>query len=140
MSVDKSLLQTLDIFEEFEDEELDEIAPLMQFWKVMEGETIMKMGEPAQTFFIVLKGNYLVYFKNGRAFTLHEKGSIMGWSTVVTPFTYKGTAIALTDGEVLAMRGQDFNSILQSNASLTEKIMYKINEVADERIKYYKEP
>jgi CRP-like cAMP-binding protein len=82
----------------------------------------------------------MLYFKEGRAMTLHKEGDIMGWSTIVTPFQYKGTAVALTDGEVLSMSGQEFLQLIQGNSSIGDKIMKKINKIIAERMPFITGP
>ena len=76
----------------------------------------------------------MIAFKDDRAITLHDKGKIMGWSTVFSPFRYKGTTVALTDSEVVSIPGDKFLSLIQSNAALGNKIMNKINVIASERM------
>ena len=136
MSTDIQTLKSLDLFADLNFGELEQIAPLMHLMKVTEGEVLTRIGEPARTFFIILSGNFMLSFKEERSFTLHDKGNIIGWSTVVTPFRYKGTAIALTDGLVLFMPGQEFLRVIQSNAALGDKIMRKINKIVSERMPY----
>jgi CRP-like cAMP-binding protein len=130
MSTDIQTLKSLDLFADLNFGELEQIAPLMHLMKVTEGEVLTRKGEPAGTFFIMLS------FKEERSFTLHNKGNIIGLSTVVTPFRYTGTAVALTDGLVLLMQGQDFLRLIQSNSALGDKIMQKINEIVSERMPY----
>ncbi len=136
MSTDIQTLKSLDLFAELNFGELEKIASLMHMMKVAEGEVLTRKGEPARTFFIVLSGNFMLSFKNERSFTLHNKGNIIGWSTVVTPFQYRGTAIALTDGLVLSMPGQEFLRLIQSDSALGDKIMRKINKIVSERMPY----
>ncbi|OQY60169.1 MAG: hypothetical protein B6245_02870 [Desulfobacteraceae bacterium 4572_88] len=133
MPTEIQTLQELDIFKGLKHEELGQITSLMHPMRVTEGEVLMRRGNPASTFFVVLSGNFMVHFKNGQAITLHKKGDIMGWSAVITPFQYTGTAVALTDGEVLSMSGGDFMRLIQENAALSDKIMQKINIVVTER-------
>jgi len=97
---------------------------------------IARRGDCAHTFFIVLSGNFMVSFKRDRAITLHNKGDIMGCSTVVAPFNYTGTATALTDGEALSMPGQELLRLIESNPAMSDKIMKKINEIIEERIPF----
>jgi len=78
----------------------------------------------------------MLSFKEERSFTLHNKGNIIGLSTVVTPFRYTATAVALTDGLVLLMQGQEFLRLVQSNSALGDKIMRKINKIVSERMPY----
>ncbi len=136
MSTDIQTLKSLDLFTDLNFGELEKIAPLMHLMKVAEGEVLTRKGESARTFFIVLSGNFMLSFKKERSFTLHNKGNIIGWSTVVTPFQYRGTAIALTDGLVLSMPGQEFLRLIQSDSTLGDKIMRKINKTVSERMPY----
>jgi CRP-like cAMP-binding protein len=93
----------------------------------------------AHAFFIIESGNFMITFDEDRAITLHSKGDIMGWSTVFTPFRYKGTISALTAGEVLGMPGGKFLDLIQGNPALGDKIMKKINLIASERMSFVKE-
>ena len=136
MSTDIQTLKSLDLFADLNFGELEQIAPLMHLMKVTEGEVLTRKGEPARTFFIILSGNFMLSFNEERSFTLHNKGNIIGLSTVVTPFRYTGTAVALTDGLVLLMQGQEFLRLIQSNSALGDKIMRKINKIVSERMPY----
>lgn len=136
MSTDIQTLKSLDLFADLNFDELEQIAPLMHLMKVAEGEVLTRRGEPARTFFIILSGNFMLSFNEERSFTLHNKGNIIGLSTVVTPFRYTGTAVALTDGLVLLMQGQEFLRLIQSNSALGDKIMRKINKIVSERMPY----
>ncbi len=134
MPTDIGTLESLDIFEGLAYKELEQIAPLMNSARVTEGEVLTRRDDPAHTFFVILSGNFMLYFKENRAFTLHEKGDIMGWSTVVPPFKYRGTSVALTDGEILTMSAQEFLRLIQENSALSDKIMRKINAIVEERM------
>jgi CRP-like cAMP-binding protein len=131
------LLKSIELFSSFTQEELEKVAPLVNPMKVMEGEILAKKGARSRTFFIVIKGNFMISFENGKAITLHNKGDIMGWSTLVAPFTYKGTVIALTNGEVLTLPGQEFYLLLQSESALSSKIMNEINSIIASREPYH---
>jgi CRP-like cAMP-binding protein len=137
MPASPELLKSIEMFSTFTEEELEKIAPLVNPMKVMEGEFLARRGYRARTFFIVITGNFMLSFENGKAITLHNKGDIMGWSTLVTPFTYKGTVIALTDGEVLTLPGQEFYLLLQSDSELSSKIMKEINSIIASRTPYH---
>lgn len=137
MPASLDLLKSINLFSTFTDEELEKIAPLVNPMAVMEGEILTQRGARARTFFIVIEGNFMISFENGKAITLHSKGDIMGWSTLVTPFTYKGTVFALTEGEVLTLPGQDFYTLLQSDSDLGGKIMDEINSIIASRAPYY---
>jgi CRP-like cAMP-binding protein len=137
MPTDAETIRSLDLFSELNDIELETVAALFHPMRVNEGETLIRRGETAHTFFIVLEGNFMISFKEGRAITLHQKGDVMGWSSVVTPFRYTGTAVALTDGGVLTMTGDEFSRLIQSDAALGDKIMNKLNPIIAERVPYF---
>ena len=137
MPTDIQTLKSLDLFGELTSEELNQIAPIIHPVKVSEGELLTQRGEPATAFYVVLKGNFIISFKDGRAFTLHERGDIIGWSTIVTPFRYTGTAVALTDGEALTLQGDDFLQVIQGESSIGDKIINKINPIIAERVPYF---
>lgn len=136
MAVDAKTIHNILLFEDMQEDALQKIARLLNHMNVHEGEILTQRGEGAHTFYIILSGNYLVSFSDGRAFTLHEKGQIMGWSSVVSPFRYSGTAVALTRGEVLYMSSEDFRELLQGDAVISDVLMKKITAVVTERRPY----
>ena len=136
MSVDTNIIDSLNLFEDLSHAELKEIASLMRRIRVTEGEAITRRNAPAHTIFILLSGNFMVFFKDGRSYTLHNKGDVIGLSTVVLPFYYTGTAVALSDGVVLSMPGQELLRLIESNPVLSDKIMGKINQIVSARLPF----
>jgi len=131
----KELLD-LDLFCDLNQSEAEEVSSILSFMQVHEGEVLSQKGQPAHTFYLIISGDYMVHFDNGRAFTIHEKGQIIGWSAVVTPFRYRGTSIALTNGEVIAMKGRELLKLIQGNSNLGDKIMAKVNEGVAKRMSF----
>ncbi len=133
MTVEIQTLKTLDLFKEMDSNELGEIAPLMKSMRITEGEVLTRRGDTAHTFFIILEGNFMVYFKSGRAYTLHEQGNIIGMSTVLAPFQYRVTTVALTEGKVLSVPGDKFLEMIQGNSALGDKIMRRLHDIVVQR-------
>ncbi len=133
MSVSIETLQSMEIFADLEQEEIEQVLPIIHRMRVKEGEVLAKKGRTATNFYLNIDGNFMISFENRKALTLHEKGDIMGWSTLVTPFEYRGSVVALTDGEVLIISGEEFYRLLQADASIGGKIMRKINDIAASR-------
>lgn len=134
MPTDPMELGSMDLFAELSSAELEQVQAIAHPVQVAEAEIITHIGAPAHNFFVILSGSFMIAFKDDRAITLHDKGKIMGWSTVFSPFRYKGTTVALTDSEVVSIPGDKFLSLIQSNAALGNKIMNKINVIASERM------
>ena len=133
MSVSIETLQSMEIFADLEQEEIEQVLPIIHRMRIKEGEVLAKKGRTATNFYVNIDGNFMISFENRKALTLHEKGDIMGWSTLVTPFEYRGSVVALTDGEVLIISGEEFYRLLQADASIGGKIMRKINDIAASR-------
>ena len=137
MAVDPKALYDIPLFEDMDSNALEKISLLMNYMKVQEGELLTQKGQGSHTFYIILSGNFLISYNEDRAFTLHEKGKIMGWSSVVTPFRYTGTAVALTQGEVLCLSAASFRELLMGDARISEMLMKKINAIVYRRMPYY---
>ena len=125
------------LFGDMDADALGKISSLMTYAKVQEGELLTQRGLTAHTFYVILSGNFMISFNEDRAFTLHKKGQIMGWSSVVTPFRYTGTAVALTHGEVLCLSAEAFRELLMGDARISELLMKKINTIVSERMPYF---
>jgi CRP-like cAMP-binding protein len=136
MAVEPNMLQGISLFEDMDEEARQKISLLMNRITIQEGEILTQKDEGAHSFYVILTGNYMVSFDNDRAFTLHEKGQIIGWSSIVTPFKYTGTAVALTHGEALSMSSEDFRQLLQEDARISEKMMLKISAIISQRMPY----
>lgn len=139
MTVEIEFIESMELFHELDITGLVKIASLMTPIKVREGEVLTQRGEPALKFYILMKGNFIIQFAQGRAYTIHEPGSIMGWSTLMTPVIYKGTAVALTDSRVLEIPGSELLELICSDSLISEKIMKRVNKVIEERMRFLDE-
>jgi CRP-like cAMP-binding protein len=133
MPVEVQTIESLAFFQGLSYIELEQFASLLKPRSVKKGEVLLRQGTPAMTFFIILSGTFTVSLEKGRAYTLDDKGTVIGWSTVIAPFEYTGTATADTDGEVLSISSNDFFQLIQSNNALGKKIIKKIDKIASER-------
>ena len=85
MHLDLQNIHEIDLFKELSSDEIDKILPIVHPVKIFEGERLIREGGSSQIFYVIVSGNYLIYFKDGRAFTLHNKGDMIGWSTIASP-------------------------------------------------------
>ena len=133
MPVEVQTIETLAFFKGLSYVELEQFASLLKPRSVKKGEILLRQGTPAMTFFIILSGTFTVTLEKGRAYTLDKKGTVIGWSTVIAPFEYTGTAMAETDGEVLSISSNDFFQLIRATMRSARKIIEKINQIASER-------
>ncbi|MFP4159033.1 MAG: Crp/Fnr family transcriptional regulator [Desulfosalsimonas sp.] len=125
--LDTRQIKQLQIFRDLLPNEWEQLYPLLSQVRVIEGEQLLREGERAHRFFVILKGHFMVHKSDGRAMTLRQKGDIMGWSSVSFPFAYTASVTALTAGEVLCISAAEFLELLQSNPALAEKVLKKIS-------------
>ncbi len=133
MHLDPQNIREIDLFRDLSSGELDKILPVVHPVKIFEGERLIREGDTSQTLYIIISGNYLVYFKDGRSFTLHKKGDMIGWSTIASPFTYHESAVALTDGEALIIPIEEFLYLMQLDSDLGNKITKRVTETVRQR-------
>ena len=138
MYLDFQNIQEIDLFKDLSPEEFEKIIPSIHPLKIFEGERLIREGDTPQMFYIIISGNYMIYFKDGRAFTLHNKGAMLGWSTVAGPFTYHESVVALTDGEVLTLPVEEFLHLMQGDSELGSKITKKVTEIVRQRKAFVK--
>ena len=75
----------------------------------------------------------MVSYKDDRAIFLHNKGDMVGLSVGVVPSVYKGTAVALTDGELLSISRQDLVDLIHGHNEMGDKILKQMNTVSVDR-------
>jgi CRP-like cAMP-binding protein len=126
-------IRQLKIFKDLAPQQWSRIYPLIKKVSVIEGEDLIREGSRAESFYIVLSGHYMIHYRNGKAVTLNGKGDVIGWSSVVTLYTYTASVTALSDGEVLRIAGAEFLKLIQTDSMLGKKMLEKINEVVSSR-------
>ncbi|MFO7840239.1 MAG: cyclic nucleotide-binding domain-containing protein [Desulfosalsimonadaceae bacterium] len=126
--LDPKEIKEFPVFRELSPKQWSEVYPLLHHIWTIEGEELIREGDRAHTFFIILNGHFMVHYNDDRAFTLNQRGEIIGWSSVIRPFRYTANVTSLTNGEMLSLVGAQFLDLLQANASLGDKLVKKINE------------
>ena len=133
MPTEINTLKSIPLFDDLNSDELEILCPIVHQVMVGEGELLTERGMAAHTLYINLSGNVMVSYKGGRAITLHNKGDLVGLSVGIVPSVYKGSAVALTEGELLSISRQDLVDLLQGHNELGDTIMKKVNDVSAER-------
>ena len=124
------ILRSMELFSTLKPEELEKIAALLHPVKVNKGHVLTQEKELARYFYIILSGAYKISSESGHEITLKTRGEFIGWATIIAAPRYLGTGVAMTQGEVLKLSGQDFMRLLQSDADLGTRIMEKGSELA----------
>lgn len=123
------ILRSMELFKSLNSEELEKIAVLLHPLNVNKDQILTMEGEPAKNFYIIVSGRFKISLTTGNDIVLSHVGDFIGWATIIAAPTYLGTGVALTQGEVLKLSGQDFMRLLISNADLGGKIMKNGSEI-----------
>ena len=105
----------------------------MYIQPVLEGERLIRAGDAATHFYISLSGSFMLYDTHGKALTIHDRGHIMGESTLLGAPVYQTNATALTDGMVLVISWEALQPLMADHFELDQKIASEIKAVIDAR-------
>lgn len=133
MHPDYETIKNLDLFEGLTFEQIEDIVSIGYTARVFEGELLIREGDEANHFYISLSGDFMLHAGDGRAMTIHEKGAIVGVSSVVGPLNYRINVTALTEGTVLMIPGEAFQQIIDTHTDLGQKVVSIIEKDIENR-------
>lgn len=122
MHADLETIKGIDLFDGLSSEEQEDLLPIIYPMRVLEGERLTREGDPAQNFYISLSGSFMLHVRDGRALTIHERGGVMGISSIIGPFNHRISVTALTDGAVLMIPGEDLRWLIDRHSEMGQKI------------------
>lgn len=125
--VDKSLISRCQLFSELHQSELDRIASIASIKKYSKGEAIFFEGDPANDFFIVVRGKVKVYklSQEGRELILgiFGEGATVGEAAMFGKNSYPAYAQAMSDCVLVSINRSDFLGLLKSSPELSMRMI-----------------
>jgi len=122
MAVDIAMLQTIPLFGNLTDTQLERIANLCSEKPISCGETFFKEGEPGKTFFVVPRGEIKILLTVGGEALVCMKwfsiGEMLGIQALVPPYRYSATGQAVTKGTLLAIDAAKLDQLFQQDSRL----------------------
>jgi len=132
-------LRKSDLFEGLGDDELIAIAKLAREVTCEAGEIIFREGDPARDLYIVREGRVAILIDIGRGkqtvIETISRNSSFGWSAMVSPYTFTGSARALERTRLIVLSGRDLRELCRTNCSTCYTIMEKIAMIISRRLK-----
>ena len=118
------VLKSVPIFEELDLEMLRGLLKLANFKKKRAGLAVIRKGEVADRFFIILEGKAGIYPLEGEeAIATIGPGEICGELAVIDGGRRTATVKTLEDLHYLEFAAKDFNALLQRNSTITFAII-----------------
>lgn len=105
------------------------------------GDVIFREGNPAHTLYLLLDGWVDIMMDTDAQGTHRElvttrtAGDILGWSAVVEPFVYTGSAICASPAKAIEFRGADLLALFEIDARLCCIITQRICQVIADRLR-----
>lgn len=122
----RALLAQVDLLRSLNAEELTRLAASVRSVPYAEGETLVRQGEPGETFYVVRQGrvSVLVAGADGRAVSVAQlgPGAFFGEMSLLTGEARSATVRADTDAIVLTVSKAMFAGLLQSDPALAERL------------------
>jgi signal transduction histidine kinase len=145
MAVTMEALRQYELFEAFDDDELEEIAQLCHDSFRSEGDKVLTEGEVAEQLFIVKQGKLSLEKRlqlgrgaKSRLATLGYvgQGGTAGWSTLVPPHIYTSTAVCVEPTQLLVFDGPALQRLMQQNPRIGHKLMTLVAKLIKRRYQY----
>jgi len=118
MGVAVDMLMTVPLFAGTEERELKRMADIFRREQVEKGDELFHQRQPADRFYVVLRGTVAVKFKpdDGEPLTIAviEPDGVCGWSAVLGRDCYSSTAICNQDCQLLSANGTEFRDVIET--------------------------
>jgi CRP-like cAMP-binding protein len=115
------------IFQGLEEGQLSKIAGICQVVEYPAGAVVLRAGERGDVFYMVMEGNMDIFAADNQTLIGHvHGGDFLGEISLVAQQPYTATAVAATDVKLVALRYQDFETLIDRYPRIGLKVMRNI--------------
>ena len=115
------------LFHGLSDDELQKLMDMAEPLFLRAGETLIRQGEPGDSAYVVLKGEFEVQKQAGQSLIkidVRNPGDVVGEMALLSRAPRNATLIAKTDGEVLRIPQEAFEKLLQSSTTAAMAVLH----------------
>jgi len=116
------LLKSTDIFQNTPEQELIDIAFIMQEMEVEAGTTLFEKGDEGNSLYLVYKGSVSIHDGNHQ-FAVLEPNEIFGELSLLDTEPRSASATAITECGLLKLSQEPFYEVLMQNSKVLKGIM-----------------
>lgn len=117
---------------------LESLAKCASIVSFKEGESLVKEGEYASTFYLISSGRIALQFNAGPRGSARIQtvgpGEIVGWSWLIPPYRWHNDAIAIEPGQAFALDGAWLRSHCEEDHDFGYEIMKRIVHIVEQRL------
>jgi len=130
-------LRQFSIFSELDVADLDAIARIALVQEFESGEQLTAEGAPAERLYLFLRGRAAVTVRGpgGGQVLIDElgPGDLLGWGTVMPPYTYTASAWTTEPCEAFVIDGRELRELCEQNKRIGYEVAKGIGEVMSRR-------
>lgn len=134
----KKELSSLQLFDNFREDQLAMLAPLFALCTYTKGESVFNQGDLAKQICIIVEGNIDICFKpdDGELITVArlERDGVFGWSAAFGSDIYTSGAIATTDVKILCITGADLKQMNEDHPKTGILVLERLARVVGQRL------
>ena len=136
MDIKTELLQKSALFSYLKSQDLNSMASIFEKRDIQEGELLAVKGNKASFFFVLVSGTLLLDMEQEKSLILDKPGDFIGMDILSSKGKYHSNLTALTKGEILVIKRNDFLDIIQSESEAAESIMTSWTSFLSENIAF----
>jgi CRP-like cAMP-binding protein len=141
--ITRAELRRMVLMARMSDRQLDQILPLVEKRHYEERQYVFREGDPAEHFYILKQGKILLEQRLSEKLTVCmdaiKPGYSFGWSAMLVhdlePYnSYTSDAISVEPSEVLAINGEEFKELLETDHTMAYLVHQRLNRVIKQRL------
>ena len=132
-----------ELFETLTERELATLAPICSDFVAVEGGVIVTEGRNASALYVVRSGQVAIQqairvphaFRSRRTtIAVCRPGEVVGWSALVEPYKYTGSAVAWESCRLISVDGKMLRRALDTHPELGYKVMRSLSALMSKRL------
>src|SRR5688500_4824083 len=115
------------LFQGLSDEELQKLMDMAEPVSLRAGNVLIRQGEPGDSAYVVMQGEFEVQKQTGQSLIkidVRNPGDVVGEMALLSRAPRNATLIAKTDGEVLRIPQEAFETLLQSSTTAARAVLH----------------
>ena len=139
--LDPEILKTFHFFAGLSETELRSLSIIANKVSFQRGDLIFSEDDPAHTLYLLVDGWVDVVVNTDAQGEQHElvttlsPGDIFGWSALVEPYVYTGSAVCASPVEAIEFKGADLLGLFELDPRLCRVIMRRVCQVISDRLR-----
>jgi signal transduction histidine kinase len=117
------------LFEGLTDDELQQLMDNARPVSLRAGEVLMKQGDPGDTAYVVVSGEFEVHKQSGQSkikIDIRNPGDVLGEMALLSQAPRSATVTAVTDCETLCISKEVFDNLLSTSPSASKAVLHWI--------------